>query len=47
MLGFARDEAVDALTSLALYAQGLDAIIQPAVSRVVPERPWYPGESRY
>lgn len=37
----------DYLTSLALCAQGLEAIIQPAVSRVVPERPMYPGESRY
>lgn len=38
MLDIARDEAVDALSNLILCTQRLDTIIQPAVSRVVPEQ---------
>lgn len=37
----------DFLTSLALCAQAIEAIIQPAVEERVRPRPFYPGESRY
>ncbi len=37
----------DFLTSLALCAQALEAMIQPAAGQKIAARPLYPGESRY
>jgi hypothetical protein len=37
----------DFLTSLALCAQALEAMVQPAAATRIPARPMYPGESRY
>ena len=37
----------DFLTSLALCAQALEAMTQPAAGQKIAARPLYPGESRY